>query len=714
MKKLLGILLAAVLLVSALSVVVFADDVVAYVAVNKGKDANDGLHPSTPKKEVGEADTNGVFSLVKDGGTVVVVEKIFFRENYTWNANGPVTITANYGGKSYINPEPADNPAAGVLKVGHNRVLSVASDLTLDNIILVSENIWDTITVKSGATLTVTDTVTSLRRSAKHFHIIVEKGGKAIINGGTFASVTGEGEYVVGGNAVVESYNRYGALNDTVVYINYAKGSNEVNSGLTPESPKQSFGNKTTGALSLLQEGGTAVFTGNNTIESKYTWNVAGSTVFTAKHDDKIYMNTLTKTGLLRLNKGIVLTVGSDLTLKDIIFASAGEAYNSIVVTGGATLTIENSVFTIAEQGKYLKIFVSEGCAAVINGGTYASISGAGSIKIGPNVNIIGTSEDDVEVVKYETRDCYVDGANGNNDANGKTADKAVKDFKGVASTLTVGGTAVLSGDCAVVADKDNAYSMPAFYMPLTITSVYGKENYKDKANFYINSGVDFIISSDVTFDNVVLLAKEGGATIRVTNNATLTVTDTVDFKSEKADGSHYNIIVEKGANVILSKNAKDTFKVDGEGNTFDYVDGVAEILGGALGAKKVVELTIGSPVAYINSVAQTLDAAPINRNSRTMLPVRFLANTFGIDNDGIVWNDATKTATLKNATTTIVITIGASAMTVNGESVALDSPAVIESSRTYLPVRAIANALGVTNDNISWNDATKTATLIK
>ncbi len=129
---------------------------------------------------------------------------------------------------------------------------------------------------------------------------------------------------------------------------------------------------------------------------------------------------------------------------------------------------------------------------------------------------------------------------------------------------------------------------------------------------------------------------------------------------------------------------------------------------------KTEVKLTIGSTTAYINGVAQTLDAAPINRNNRTMLPVRFLANAFGVDNDGIKWDAATRTATLTNSEVTIVVTIDAPTMTVNGESVALDSPAIIESNRTYLPVRAIANALGVSNDNIKWDAATNTATLVK
>ncbi|MBQ4151210.1 MAG: copper amine oxidase N-terminal domain-containing protein, partial [Clostridia bacterium] len=122
----------------------------------------------------------------------------------------------------------------------------------------------------------------------------------------------------------------------------------------------------------------------------------------------------------------------------------------------------------------------------------------------------------------------------------------------------------------------------------------------------------------------------------------------------------------------------------------------------------------IGSKQAYINNVAHTLDAAPINRNNRTMLPVRFLANAFGVDNDGIKWDSNTRTATLTNSEVTIVVTIDAPSMTVNGETVALDSPAIIENNRTYLPVRAIANALGVSNDNIKWDGATNTATLVK
>ena len=126
------------------------------------------------------------------------------------------------------------------------------------------------------------------------------------------------------------------------------------------------------------------------------------------------------------------------------------------------------------------------------------------------------------------------------------------------------------------------------------------------------------------------------------------------------------------------------------------------------------VRLTIGSTTAYINGRVHLLDAAPINRNNRTMLPVRFLANAFGVPNEGIKWDAATRTATLTDGKVTVVVTIDAKEMYVNGSAVALDSPAIIESNRTYLPVRAIANALGVSNDNIAWDAATNTATLVK
>ena len=46
-----------------------------------------------------------------------------------------------------------------------------------------------------------------------------------------------------------------------------------------------------------------------------------------------------------------------------------------------------------------------------------------------------------------------------------------------------------------------------------------------------------------------------------------------------------------------------------------------------------------------------------------------------------------------------------------NGKAEVMDSAPFIDGSdRTMLPVRVIANALGIANDKITWDDATKTA----
>lgn len=120
------------------------------------------------------------------------------------------------------------------------------------------------------------------------------------------------------------------------------------------------------------------------------------------------------------------------------------------------------------------------------------------------------------------------------------------------------------------------------------------------------------------------------------------------------------------------------------------------------------LKMTLGKTDYTVNGEKKTMDVAPIIRNSRTMLPVRYVAEALGAT---IAWDGATSTATLTTADTEIKIKVGASTATVNGQSVTLDSPAFIENSRTYMPVRFVAETLGAT---VAWDGATSTATITK
>lgn len=717
MKRIICLTLAVLLALCVLSVAAFASDDVVYISYNKGSNANDGLSDTSPKQSIGTAKGNGAFSIIANGGTMVICEKLYFGADYVWDANGATTITASYGGKDYKNADNKANPASGVMKLKVGCTLTVKSDLTLDDVILFSEGTNDTIIVKSGATLTITDKVITLSKSTYNFNIVVESGAKAVINTGTYSSVTGDGEIILGKDVTVRKQSLIEG-NTAYAYISHGSGNNS-NDGLSDVSPKQSLGSVDgNGAVGILKKGGILVISGKMYVGSSYTWNTKGKVTITANYGGKDYKNTSPASnpasGVFKMKPGSVFTVASDITLDDMILFQENSQC-TIIVASGATFTVNENVIAMSNKEHFMKIVVTEGGKAVINGGIFSSVSGDGEIIIGEKATVLGKAEETAkeDAPKREPIVCFVDNSKGDNENSGESADKAVKTYgDGVFKRMAVGGTVVVSGFSSMGGD----YSMPILVKPVTFTSVYGGVDYRNikKCKFSLAPNATLTISSDVTFENICLLSENGANTVKVTNGATLTVADTVSFETYAASGKHYNLVLEKGTLTILSEEAKKQFTISGGGTVLTYVDGYSEIFNKQIGASTIVELTIGNTTAFVNGKAQTLDAAPINRNNRTMLPVRFLANAFGVSNEGIKWDAATRTATLSNEGVTIVVTIDKPSMTVNGQTVALDSPAIIENNRTYLPVRAIANALGVSNDNIVWDGATSTATLVK
>lgn len=75
------------------------------------------------------------------------------------------------------------------------------------------------------------------------------------------------------------------------------------------------------------------------------------------------------------------------------------------------------------------------------------------------------------------------------------------------------------------------------------------------------------------------------------------------------------------------------------------------------------------------------------------MVPIRALAETFGATVD---FKD--NVITIVDGDTTIVMTVGETAYTVNDEEANMDTAPVIgEGDRTFVPVRFVAEALGYT-----------------
>ncbi len=132
-----------------------------------------------------------------------------------------------------------------------------------------------------------------------------------------------------------------------------------------------------------------------------------------------------------------------------------------------------------------------------------------------------------------------------------------------------------------------------------------------------------------------------------------------------------------------------DTAPVIIDGRTLIPVRGVSEAMGGnvnwnndtktvtiTLGSNKV-EMTIDSKTAYFNNKAQTLDVAPVVLNGRTMLPARFIAESFGFD---VNWDNDTKTISItpRQETTTEITTVEESTETTTLEKTESDSKSLV------------------------------------
>jgi sporulation protein YlmC with PRC-barrel domain len=135
---------------------------------------------------------------------------------------------------------------------------------------------------------------------------------------------------------------------------------------------------------------------------------------------------------------------------------------------------------------------------------------------------------------------------------------------------------------------------------------------------------------------------------------------------------------------------------------------GVSDVVGGAEAATST--FVIGSTAASIAGSDVTMPVAPYISNSRTQLPVRYVAYACGVPEANVIWNPDNRTVTLLNNNGTVVqLAIGSTTMLVNGVAVVMDVAPEITGGYTFLPARYVANAF---NYDAAWEAATQTVTI--
>lgn len=115
-------------------------------------------------------------------------------------------------------------------------------------------------------------------------------------------------------------------------------------------------------------------------------------------------------------------------------------------------------------------------------------------------------------------------------------------------------------------------------------------------------------------------------------------------------------------------------------------------------GAQPQVEISV-----TINGKKVNFDQPPVEKNGRTLVPLRAIFENLGAT---VNWNDVTQTVTSTKGDISIKLTIGSNKLYVNEKEIVLDVPAQLINSRTFVPVRAVAEAFKC---NVDWDDQNKT-----
>jgi hypothetical protein len=133
---------------------------------------------------------------------------------------------------------------------------------------------------------------------------------------------------------------------------------------------------------------------------------------------------------------------------------------------------------------------------------------------------------------------------------------------------------------------------------------------------------------------------------------------------------------------------------------------GVVTITTAPVTVKKVIVLTIGTDIVTVDGKATSVDAAPELVSSRTFVPIRFIAETFG---STVTWAAQTKSVTIVLGATTIGLQIGNKTAAINGKAIALEAAPYIKNSRTMVPLRVISESFG---GDVVWDAALRTITI--
>lgn len=252
---------------------------------------------------------------------------------------------------------------------------------------------------------------------------------------------------------------------------------------------------------------------------------------------------------------------------------------------------------------------------------------------------------------------------------------------------------------------NENWYNLDSFYL---------RSN--GGAKYYLNSGyVDGFYDYDLRFSTNPMAGDNYINGYWAYPYATITVRDAQNYYlgsgTAASDGS-FSISLNR--KLIAGETLKLTY-----GNK-NYYNRTATVVVGNLKNperldKVVSKFVIGektyTETKYDITKVEKMDVAPYLENGRTMLPLRYVAQSLGFD---VNWDEATKNAVFIKGSDTAVVNLYSKEIYVNGRNYMLSVQPVTVNGRIMLPVSEVGMALGLSHGNygqgknIEWQASTQ------
>lgn len=233
----------------------------------------------------------------------------------------------------------------------------------------------------------------------------------------------------------------------------------------------------------------------------------------------------------------------------------------------------------------------------------------------------------------------------------------------------------------------------------LTVVDAYTENSLEfDKTTGAVDTNNNVTVSVVDANGNVVPVNGVLDAYVADQSNADADVTVTVG--KDMTNGKDGKLILNSDkattADIVVAVKA---------GNA-QYVGTLHYTFGEVTGVGTSVVMTIDSKTVLVNNEMDTLDVAPYIKDSRTYVPLRALAQSFGAD---VNWDEETGEITVDGNGTKVVLEVGKTTYTVNDNEKTMDVAPELDSAagRTLVPVRFVAEALGYTVTAIYGADGT-------